>query len=137
MSGTLSTARSKQKPSCSLAHHINADTAGEGCEPSTYRWTLPLHAPRLAGVWPQLLEAEGSGASWELGVPEEDTTLDALLLEGFIVLVEVLDCIVVITDPLGSQAVPLQPGSDPPKGHHSWVLAPLPPPLCPAMKRAL
>lgn len=116
-----------------MAHHINAETAGEG---RTYRWTLPLHAPCLAGVWPQLLEAEGSGASWELGVPEEGATLDALLLEGFIVLVEVLDSVVVLADPLGSQAVPLQPGSDPPKGHHSCVLAPLPPPLCPAVKWA-
>lgn len=105
-------------------------------EPKAYRGALPLHPPRLAGVRPQLLEAEGGGAGRELGVPEEGPALDAPLLEGLVVLVEVLDGVVVLAHPLGSQAVPLQPGGDPPEGQHGWAPAALPTPPLPAEKRA-
>lgn len=83
---------------------------------------------------PQLLESKGRGASWELGVSKEDPALNALLFEGFIVLVEVLDGVAVLANALSSQAVPLQTGSHPTKGHHAWTLAALFSVLLPATK---
>lgn len=126
-----------------MANHITAGIAGQMLQPSprrskpsTYRRTLPLHPPRLAGVRPQFLESKGRGASWELGVPKEGAALKALLFEGLIVLVEVLDGVVVLAEPLGPQAVSLQTGSHPTKGHHSRAPAALPSAPLPAMKQA-
>ena len=139
----MSTERSGPGPGSSLASHTSADIAGQGRQPSlrrsqpgTYRRTLPLHPPRLAGVWPQLLESEGRGAGRELGVPKEGAALDALLFEGLIVLVEVLDGVVVSADSLGSQAVPLQTGGHSTKGHHGRAPAVLPSAPLPATKLA-
>lgn len=66
----------------------------------SYRGALPDYPPSFKGIWSQVLVAQSRRTGWELFILEQCASLQALLLQGFIVLLQILDGI-----PVGSEPV--------------------------------
>lgn len=81
----------------------------------SYRGALPDYPLGFEGVWSQVLVAQGRRTGWELLILEEGTRPQALLLQGFIVLLQILDGIPVGSKPVRGRSLLAQPRRSP--GH--------------------
>lgn len=84
-----------------------------------HRWPHPLHITRLGGIRRQFLEAKRGGLSREAGVLKQAASLQALLPESLVVLVEEVKRLVIGAHPFCLEPVRADVCRDPSVREHT------------------